>query len=226
MKVLLFCDDYWHPGKTAIDGIEPLKSKDFEFDIILNANDFSTGLLQKYPVVLFCKSDEVSQTDKNPWRTGEAQKAFVDYVENGGGLVAIHSALVNSKNYGELDKLIGCRFIGHPNNCPVTVQSVKPHPVTEGAGQFIEVDEHYRIEITAPDADVIAASYSPAQGEESKYQEDPYFNTACSIYPSVYVRTQGKGRVCVLTPGHLTAVWLNPQFQKMLSNALKWTSGK
>jgi type 1 glutamine amidotransferase len=226
MKVLLICDDYWHPGKTAVEGIEPLKQNGFEFDIIFNANDFTADMLKNYPVVIMCKSDEISQSDKQPWKTEEIQKAFVDYIEGGGGLVAVHSALVQGKNTKALDNLIGCRFLGHPNNCPVTVQSVKPHPVTEGVEQFIETDEHYMIEITSPDADVLLASYSPHQGEESKRQEEPYFNSPSAIYPAGYVRTQGSGRVCVLTPGHLTAVWLNPQFQKLLSNALNWTSGK
>ena len=243
MKALLICDDYWHPGQTPIDGVEPLKQRGFEFDIIKNANDFTVDMLQKYPAVLMCKSDEISQTDKQPWKTDAVQKAFVNYIENGGGLIAVHSALVNSKNYknahpsadsnhegkltagiegSPLDNMIGCRFLGHPNNCPVTVQSVKPHPVTEGVSQFTEIDEHYRIEITSPDADVIAASYSPPQGDKSKYQDDPYHNTPASICPAVYVRSQGKGRVCVLTSGHLLPVWLSPQFQRMLINALNW----
>ena len=233
VKVLLICDDYWHPGKTAIEGIEPLKQNGFEFDIITNANDFSVDMLKaessssalnifKYQAVLMCKSDETAQADKRPWKTDEVQKAFIDYVESGGGFVAVHSALVQGKNTEAMDKLIGCRFLGHPNNCPVTVQSVKPHPVTEGVGLFCETDEHYRIEIISPDTDILLASYSPPQGEESKYQEEPYYNAPAAIYPAGYVRTQGKGRVCVLTPGHLTAVWLNAQFQKLLSNALKW----
>ncbi|MCL2266208.1 MAG: ThuA domain-containing protein [Treponema sp.] len=226
MKALLLCDDYWHPGQTAIDGIAPLKENGFEFDIILNANDFSVNMLKQYPVVLMCKSDEVSQTDKQPWRTDEMQKAFIDYVEGGGGLVAVHSTAVNSKNSKAFDDMIGCRFLGHPNNCPVTVAPLKPHPVTEGVELFCEVDEHYRIEITAQDADVILASYSPQQGDEKKYQEEPYFNTPAGLYPAGYVRTQGKGRVCLLSSGHLLPVWLNPQFQKLLKNAINWTSCK
>ena len=225
-SVLLICDDYWHPGQTAIDGVQPLKNESFEFDIITDAKEISLDTLQKYPVALICKSDEVPQSGKQPWRTNEAQKAFAEYVENGGGLVAVHSAAVNSRNPKDFDNLIGCRFIGHPNNCPVTVAPLKPHPVTEGVELFCEIDEHYRIEITSPDADILLASYSPPQGEESKYQDDPYNNTPAGIYPAGYVRTQGKGRVCVLTPGHLTAVWLNPQFQKLLSNALRWCAMK
>ena len=223
MKVLLICDDYYHPGQVAADGVAPLEQLGFQFDVISDAKDFSPDMLQNYPVVLICKMDEVSQTDKQPWKTKEIQNAFVNYAENGGGLVAVHSALVNGKDTETLDKLIGCRFLGHPNNCPVTVQVVKPHPVTDGVEQFIETDEHYKIEITESDTDVLLASHSPAQGEESKYETEPYFNCKAAIYAAGYVRTQGKGRICVLTPGHTLEVWLNPQFQKLLENAIKWT---
>ena len=226
MNVLLICDDYWHPGQVAINGTSPLKQSGFKFDIIKNANDFSIDMLARYPVVLLCKLDEVSADDRQPWKTEIVQKAFVDYVEGGGGLVAVHSAAVNGKDTNLFDSLIGCKFLGHPNACPVTVQPVKPHPVTEGVELFCEIDEHYKIKITAPDADVIAASYSPAQGEKSKYEEDPYHNTPQSICPAGYVRAQGKGRVCVLTSGHNLAVWHNANFQRMLANALNWASCK
>jgi len=226
MRVLLICDDYWHPGQVPIDGAAPLAEYGFQFDAITNGNDFSPEKLAQYPVVLLAKSDETTQTDRQPWKTEAVQRAFVDYVESGGGLLVVHSGTVCGKNTETLDKLIGCRFINHPNACPVTVQPVKPHPITEGVGIFCETDEHYRIQITAADADVLAASYSPQQGEESKYKEEPYFNTPAAICAAGYVRTQGKGRVCVLTPGHLLPVWLNPQFQKLLANALRWTSGE
>ena len=226
MKVLIICDDYWHPGQVVIDGVEPLKKLGFEFDIIQNANDFSKDMLAQYPVVLLSKCDEVSQTDRQPWKTEAVQKAFIDYVENGGGLLAVHTATVAGENTEALDKLIGCRFVSHPNHCPVTVQPVKPHPVTEGVEMFCEKDEHYRLQIISPDTDILLASYSPAQGEESKYKEDPYNNAPAAVLAAGYVRTQGAGRVCVLTPGHFIEVWHNAQFQKLIENALHWTSGK
>jgi type 1 glutamine amidotransferase len=226
MKFLLICDDYWHPGKIAIDGVAPLSKQGFQYDVIENARDFSPDMLSKYPVVLLSKCDETSQADKTPWKTEAVQKAFADYVEGGGGLVAVHSAVFAGENTRILDELIGCKFISHPNAVPVSVQPVKPHPVTEGVGFFRETDEHYHINITAKDADILLASYSPAQGEESKYQEDPYHNAPAAIRPAGYVRTQGKGRICVLTPGHNLPVWLNLQFQKLLENALNWTSGE
>jgi type 1 glutamine amidotransferase len=226
MRVLLICDDYWHPGQVPIDGTAPLVGQGYEFDIITNANDFKPDMLAQYPVVTLCKCDEVSQTDKQSWKTDAVQRAFIDYVENGGGLLAVHTATVPGKNTQALDHLLGCRFISHPNACPVTVQPVKPHPVTEGVGMFCETDEHYRLELIEPDVDILMASYSPLQGEEGKYQEDPYHNTPAFICPAGFVRQQGKGRICVLTPGHHPAVWINPHFQRTLSNALRWCAGQ
>ena len=225
MRVLIICDDYWHPGQVVIDGTAPLSQRGFQFDVIADANDFSPEILPRYPVVLLSKCDEVSAADRQPWKTGAVQRSFIDYVEGGGGLVAVHTGTVPGKDTQALEKLVGCRFTGHPNACPVTVSPVKPHPVTEGVGLFCEVDEHYHIEIIEKNADVLLASYSAAQGEESRYEEDAYRNVPAAICAAGYVRAQGKGRVCVLTPGHYVDVWLNPQYQKLLANAFNWCAG-
>ena len=226
MRVLLLCDDYWHPGQIPMDGVALLSGQGFQFDIISDAAYFRPDMLSLFPVVLLAKSDHVSQQDKTSWKTEEIQQAFIRYVENGGGLIAVHSGTVAGEHTEKLNDLIGCRFSYHPQACPVTVQPLKPHPITEGVGMFCEIDEHYRLEILAPDADILIASYSPPQGDPDKYGQDPH-NTAAWVCPAGYVRSQGKGRVCVLTPGHKPAVWQNPHFQKTLTNALRWgASGK
>jgi len=40
--------------------------------------------------------------------------------------------------------------------------------------------------------------------------------------PGGWTRTEGVGRVCVLTPGHNLEVWLAPPFQRLLERALRW----
>jgi len=77
----------------------------------------------------------------------------------------------------------------------------------EGVKTFTEVDEHYYLEILTSDIDVLAASYAPE-----------------CVLPAVFVRAQGKGRVCVITLGHNPKNWANPQFQRILENALGWLS--
>ena len=221
MRVLLLCDDQYHPGRVPIAGMEPLKEKGFSIDVIQDAKMFGPGKLSEYAVVVMSKSDHISNQDHNPWKTGAIQDAFVQYVENGGGLLVSHSGTVAGTHTEKLDKLIGCRFDHHPPQSMVTVQPIKPHPVTDGVGMFYEKDEHYYVEILADDVDILAAAHALLHDEEGKYAVNPG-----GIVPAVYVRTQGKGRVCVLTPGHNTEVWLNADFQRMLTNAIKWCGGK
>jgi type 1 glutamine amidotransferase len=40
--------------------------------------------------------------------------------------------------------------------------------------------------------------------------------------PGGWTRSEGAGRVCVLTPGHNVEVWLTPGFQALLRNGLQW----
>jgi len=223
MRVLLLCDDYWHPGQVPIDGVEPLKERGFQFDIITDATDFKPDILASYPVVILSKCNETTHADKTEWKTFEVQQAFIEYVENGGGLIVIHTGLVCGEHTEALDRLIGSRFTFHPADCPVTVQPIKPHPVVKDVEIFCELDEHYRLEILSDDVNIFMASYSPPQGEDAKVEAEPYHNSGAWIGAAGYSRTQGKGRVCVLTPGHHLAVWHNPQYQRVLENAIRWS---
>jgi len=222
MKVLLLCDEHYHPGEVPIGGTAPLKEKGYEFDIIKDGKEFKAETLKDYPVVMMCKCDDSSVDDKTSWKSAAVQQAFIDYVERGGGLMVIHNGTVPGENTEAMDRLAGSKFVFHPNSNPVTVEPVKPHYITQGVEQFTETDEHYHLEILANDIDILAASYAPAQGSPDKYEEDKYHNAPAKVCPSVYVRSQGKGRVCVMTPGHTVTVWLNPQFQRLLDNGLKW----
>jgi type 1 glutamine amidotransferase len=42
--------------------------------------------------------------------------------------------------------------------------------------------------------------------------------------PAGWTRTEGKGRVCVLTPGHNIEVWTHTSYQTLLCNAMHWCS--
>ena len=38
--------------------------------------------------------------------------------------------------------------------------------------------------------------------------------------PGGWTRSEGRGKVCVLSPGHKVEVWLHPSYQALLKNAL------
>ena len=222
MRILLICNDHYHPGDVPVKGTTFLVDKGIEIHVQGNAGNFDPAALPNYDAVIMAKCDHISPEDHTSWKTDAVQDAFIKYVEDGGGLLVIHNGTVAGDNTQKLDQLIGSRFAFHPSDCPVTVQPIKPHPITEGVEMFTEDDEHYRLEILAPDIDILLASYAPPQGSKFKYETEPYFNVPGYIAAAGYVRTQGKGRVCVLTPGHGHNVWANPNFQRLVENAIRW----
>lgn len=204
MRILIICDDYWHPARTARDGLATLSDPDLQFDWIEDAADWSAERMAAYPVVLFAKSDNVSAADQSEWVTDAVQDAFVDYVRQGGGLLAAHSGTVYAQK-PVMRGLIGGAFIRHPKQCPVTIEPKEGHPLTAGSTPFTLVDEHYIMALDDPQADVFMTTTSEH-----------------GTQPGGWTRVEGEGRVCVLTPGHNVEVWQHPSFQALLMNGLRW----
>lgn len=204
MRALVICDDRWHPASTVHIGLEALDDCDVTFDWIENAADWSAERMAAYPVVIFAKSDNVTAEDQRSWVTDTVQQAFVEYVRAGHGLLAIHSGTVYEK-VPVMRGLIGGAFLNHPKQCPVTVEPKAGHPLTEGSAAFTVMDEHYMMAFDDAEADVFLTTTSEH-----------------GTQPGGWTRTEGEGRVCVLTPGHNAEVWLHPSFQALLCNALRW----
>ena len=91
MKVLVLCDDRWHPAVTPRTGLAALGDCGFEFDWIEIANEWSAARMAAYRLVLLTKSNNVSAKAETPWMTPEVESAFHDYVQAGNSLLAIHS---------------------------------------------------------------------------------------------------------------------------------------
>lgn len=208
MRILVICDDRWHPARTIQEGLSTLQAKDIAFDWITHATDWSATRMAGYPAVLLAKSDNVSATDERPWVDESVQAAFVDYVRQGGGLLAVHSGTVYAHR-PTMRALLGGVFVRHPPQCPVTVEPKSGHPLTVGVTALTLPDEHYMIELADPQVDLFLATRSEH-----------------GTQPGGWTRSEGAGRVCVLTPGHTVEVWQHPVFQTLLINCLRWCSPK
>ena len=66
MRVLVICDDYWHPGSVVKDGLKPLEDSGMEFVYVEDMRDFELNTIKEYPVVILSKSNNISSsTPKN-----------------------------------------------------------------------------------------------------------------------------------------------------------------
>jgi type 1 glutamine amidotransferase len=208
MKVLVFCDDLYHPAATVHAGLGPLDATGFDFEWVENAAGWDPRQLAGYGVALLSKSNVCSATDRAPWLAGATENVLRDFVRAGGGLVAVHSGTASYKEVPAVRGLLGGVFDHHPPPCPVTVEPVAGHRLTAGVSiPFTIHDEHYQMIMDDPTVEIILRSRSEH-----------------GVQPAGWTRREGKGRVAVLTPGHFPAVWLHKSMQRLLANALNWVA--
>lgn len=212
IDVLLLCDDIWHPAEVIELGIKSLASL-YNFTVVKTAKDILTPeRIAKYPVIICSKGNVVNAANNAPWFeenvTEVCPKEFEEYVKNGGGFLSLHSG--NTSREGDpYANFVGNYFVGHPPRCTVDVKMTALHPIANDMKDFQIRDEHYNINLTATDADVFCKTFSNTGGEQI----------------GGYTRNIGKGRLCVLTPGHTLDVWHHTEFEKLLCNAINWCAG-
>ncbi len=217
-KVLLVCDDVWHPAEVIERGLKAMDREELEFDPVKTAKDIlSPAFVRRYDTLVICSGAAINAANSNPWFepkvTEFGPEEIRDYVKNGGGLVVVHAGLT----IGGCDhpvpaytETVGSVFLGHPPREMTHVHIAKKNAITEGVEDFSERDEHYRINVSAENAEPFLETVSEHGG-------------SCI---SGYTRTFGKGRVAVLTPGHTLAVWEIINFQKLFKNAIRWSIEK
>lgn len=201
MRVLGLCGDIWHLCEVPQKGLTGLGQFGFEFDWINNTKEWSAERMGEYAVVILTKANNISSTDERPWVTKSIQRDFFGFVQNGGGLLVLHSGTADYQKASKLRALIGGVFRAHPDQCPVTIEPLEGHPLNKGSEAFTLMDEHYFMDMDDELVDVFLTT-------KSEYGSQP----------AGWTRTEGAGRVCVLTPGHSLEVWKHPSYQALLQN--------
>lgn len=217
IRVLVICGDYWHPAEIIRRGLDALPdAADFAFDYMEDAKDMLVPeMLDSYDVVVNAKMDNVHAGNQHTWFERGVTEVMPEqlraWTAAGHGFLALHggSAFYENDASGYVD-FVGCYFVQHPPRCAIHMTIDAGHPVTKDVPPFDYRDEHYQLTCVADDMQVLATSHSPQGGDQL----------------GAYVRQVGEGRMCLLTPGHILQTFLNPAFQKMLSNALRWCAGK
>lgn len=105
-KILVLCDDLWHPAEVIERGICGLGDGAYSFDVVKSAKDILTPKrLEQYDAVIIAKSNNVNAVNAAPWFeesvTEVGPEEFRAYLERGGGIVFVHSGTC-----------IGERFLG------------------------------------------------------------------------------------------------------------------
>jgi len=207
VRTLVLCGDCWHLAETVRRGLSPLGNAGFDFEYLADGAKCPAEMLDGFSLVVLAKANMVSPSDQRAWLKADSQMMFHDFLRRGNGLVVVHAGTSRYDDLPAMRSVIGGAFRHHPPPCRVAFEPKTGHLLAEGVAPFAADDEHYFVELDDAPADVFLHSRSEH-----------------GVQPAGWTRMEGGGRVCVLTPGHDLEVWLHPEFQKLLLNALRWAA--
>lgn len=68
MKILVLCDDKWHPAEVVEKGMAFLTEEGFELDFVKDAKDILTPeMLRRYPLIVNAKGNVLNCGNDAPW---------------------------------------------------------------------------------------------------------------------------------------------------------------
>lgn len=146
------------------------------------------------------------------------EKALLDYVASGHGLIPVHCASYCFRNSAEyVDKVVGGQFWRHKMDTIQTRFTQPDNAIVAGLPSFKAYDETYLHSHLQADNNVLAVRDIKADQATDKpgVKEEPY----------TWTRTYGKGRVFYTAYGHDERTWSQPGFQQLLERGILWAVG-
>jgi type 1 glutamine amidotransferase len=181
-----------------------------------NAAVFNDEQLRHFSVV-------VLNSASGDFLTPDQRAAFARFVARGGGVVALHAAGDDSHTDAWYsDTIIGTKFVGHPGGTdqfqPARIIVDRPdHAVMAGVKlPWSPIDEWYSF-----DANPAARGMTVlARIDEASYR--PGAKLAMGRHPVIWTNPAAKGRVVYSALGHSAEAYDDPNYHRVLINAISW----
>jgi len=188
-----------------------------QYDAIILANVFLEGKL-------FQAARDFTKEAEN--RHAQEQKALLDYVRGGGGLVGIHLAAAEAPGWPELNAMLGGTYAGQAwqasHKAPIKIDDEKsPLCAAFGGKGFTIQDDIYMFrEPELRETVHVLLSVDTNQVPESKWAERPDAD-----YPLSWIKPHGEGRVFYTALGHEPDTYLNKSFLEHLLAGIQFATG-
>jgi type 1 glutamine amidotransferase/glyoxylase-like metal-dependent hydrolase (beta-lactamase superfamily II) len=145
------------------------------------------------------------------WMTREQETALVNFVERGGGLLALHNAAALYPEGGSYLRLVGGTYTTHGplERFRISVLD-RSHFITHEVNDFEVADEQH---MPIPDRSRVHLLLESRSAEGI-------------VAAAGWAYQFGRGRVCYLANGHTREALEHPEYQKLLRNAANWCAGK
>lgn len=153
------------------------------------------------------------------------RKSLLDYVTNGGGVVALHFAIAANRQWPEFKELLGATFTGHPWNEEIGVTVEEPaHPLVAAFGgrDFRLADEIYEYGPPYDRASLrVLLSLDPARSNMGV----KWINRKDGDFALAWVKSCGRGRIFNTSFGHRTELFWHPPLLQFYLDAIQFATG-
>lgn len=171
--------------------------------------DINTSNLNKYDgLIIFANYDSIPAAQ---------EKALINYISSGHGLIALHCASYCFRNSKELVKMMGGQFWRHTMDSIHIQNTLAQHPVLKDYQEIKTVDETYLHTLLQPDNVVIQSRIIGADQAKDKPGQ--------TLEPYTWVRKYGKGNVFYTAFGHDDLTWSTLGFQNLVEQGILWAVG-
>ena len=187
------------------------------FEVIASEDlsEFSPANLERYAAVMFYTSGEIPMS-------GLQKMALLDFVRSGRGFLGVHSATDTFYTWPDYLDLIGGYFNGHPWHQAVTIEVADAaDPLVAFLGGSLQLnDEIYQISDFDYRGSRVLLRLDPSSVDLGKAGVHQRFYG----WPLAWKRFFGEGRVFYSSLGHEASVWQDPRYQRILTNAILWST--
>ncbi len=250
LKVLIISgwNSYEHDWTGVDEALRRIfqDSKRFDVRVIEDFDHGNLATLKDFNVVLLNYSSRWVYDDAHEHRwSPEAERALLDYVSGGGGLVAYHASFTFGYNWPEYRRLIGAVMDPRtsrrspPGAFPVHIID-HDSPITHGMRDYIwtfnddmytnmSFDPQAKVHVLATSHDA-SASYVPALAGP-KYPPSAYTPEKLKTmkgmdadHPTIWTLDYGQGRVFAFTIGHDEIALGLPGVDALLLRGTEWAA--
>lgn len=226
-QILCFSKPYGFKHKSIPTGEVMLsamaeKTGLFEVTFSDDLKNFEPDNIKKFDAICLNNNTHIQKGFKEQ----ALRDSLINYVKNGGGIFAIHSA--TDGGWPEYVEMIGGNFDGHPWGAGGTwgISNEDPdHPIVKdvhGGKNFMIKDELYQYkEFDRSKCRVLLTidMKNPESLKKKGKREDNDYGVA-------WIKDYGKGRVFVSSLGHNKEVFYNPEILKMWVEGFRFVLGE
>jgi len=229
-SVLVFSGTGWyrHPEVAAISGWLARRSPELQMQVdVSETPDDLLKILPKYKVLVFNNNTELTAI-----LDARHQAAVRDWYRKGGGIVALHAALVRQTEWKWFNGLAGCDFDSDSEYLEARIvvdPKAKDHPAVRGHG----VSFRYKADWTNHDRTVTGLKGFQVllRVDESSY--DPvrdFFKTRGGKamgkdHPVAWLHTNDGGRFFYTELGHDVRSLETPFGRQHITEGIRWAAG-